>query len=99
MAECIRLDRDCAAKTDEISLIDKLAIDLASGSNPDAVFIDRSLPDTSGDAVCRLLLEKECVARSAPVMLMTAGVASSTSRCRSCCSACWRWPPRCRRIG
>ena len=56
------------------------AIELAGGSNPDAVFIDRNLPDTSGEAVCRLLQEKQCVAPTAPVMLMTAGVASREER-------------------
>ena len=65
------------------------AFERVGGSNVDAVFIDRNLPDTSGEAVCRLLLERECVSRSAPIILMTSGTSSREERLDAMRAGAW----------
>ncbi len=48
----------------------KQALERAGRNDPDAVFIDMSLPDMSGAELCRELLDREVVSRAAPLLLM-----------------------------
>lgn len=65
------------------------ALERAAGSNIDAVFIDRRLSDMAGTALCQTLLEKEIIARSAPVMLVSAGAATREDRLEALQAGAW----------
>ncbi len=51
----------------------ELALERASASNPDAVFIEHNLPDMSGADLCRELLASDAVSPAAPFIVMTSG--------------------------
>jgi two-component system, cell cycle response regulator len=65
------------------------ALERSAGSNPDAVFIDRSLPDMSGEDVCRSLLDQDLVSRSAPIILLATGPVSRDERVRGLEAGAW----------
>lgn len=65
------------------------ALERAAGSNVDAVFIDRKLPDATGCDTCRELIERGLISRSAPVMLMTSGVATREQRLEAMQAGAW----------
>jgi two-component system cell cycle response regulator len=46
------------------------ALERAERNDPDAVFIDMSLPDMAGTELCRALLDRDVVSRSAPLLLI-----------------------------
>lgn len=49
------------------------ALEQAERNDPDAVFIDLSLPDMTGAELSRELLDREVVARTAPILLVASG--------------------------
>lgn len=65
------------------------ALERAGGSSPDAVFIDRTLPDTTGLDVCRKLLEEDLVTRATPIILMTANAATREQRLEALRAGAW----------
>ncbi|HUP20685.1 MAG TPA: response regulator [Gemmatimonadota bacterium] len=65
------------------------ALERASGSNADAVFIDYRLPDMTGAMLCRILLDRDLVARSAPILLVTSGAATREDRIAALTAGAW----------
>jgi two-component system, cell cycle response regulator len=67
----------------------KQAIERCGGTGPDAVFIDRRLPDTDGQDLCRSLLDRDLVTRSTPILLMTATPVSRDERLGALRAGAW----------
>lgn len=67
----------------------KQAIERCGGSGPDAVFIDHRLPDIQGTELCRVLLERDLVTRSTPIVLMTANPVSREERLDALRTGAW----------
>lgn len=67
----------------------KQALERTAGSNVDAVFVDRSLPDMSGAEVCRELAGKSLVAPSAPIMMVTSGFVTREQRIEALNAGAW----------
>jgi two-component system, cell cycle response regulator len=67
----------------------KQALERSAGSNPDAVFIDRTLPDMTGTDLCRQLLEEDLVSRSAAIMLLATSPVSREERIRGLEAGAW----------
>lgn len=65
------------------------ALEQAGVSNADAVFIDRRLPDMTGTMLCRILLERELVARAAPLIVVTAGASTREDRVEVLSAGAW----------
>lgn len=65
------------------------AIERAAGTDPDAVFVDRRLPDLDGPQLCRTLLEQNLVSRSAPIILVTSGPMSREDRLQAFEAGAW----------
>lgn len=49
------------------------ALERAEQNDPDAVFIDLDLPDMTGAALARLMLDRDVVSRAAPILLISTG--------------------------
>jgi two-component system, cell cycle response regulator len=67
----------------------KQAMERSAGSNPDAVFIDRTLPDMTGADLCRQLLEQDLVSRSAAIILLATTPLSREERIRGLEAGAW----------
>lgn len=67
----------------------KQAVERCRGSNPDAVFIDRRLPDSDGQSLVALLLEQDLITRSTAVMIMTASAVTREQRLEALRSGAW----------
>jgi two-component system, cell cycle response regulator len=67
----------------------KQAMERSAGSNPDAVFIDRTLPDMKGADLCRELLEADLVSRSAAIILLANAPVSREERIQGLESGAW----------
>jgi two-component system, cell cycle response regulator len=67
----------------------KQAMERSAGSNPDAVFIDRTLPDMTGADLCRQLLAEDLVSRSAAIILLATTPLSREERIRGLEAGAW----------
>lgn len=65
------------------------ALERAAGTNVDAVFIDRTLPDMDGGELCAQLTDRALVSRSAPIMLVTSGFATREQRLEALNAGAW----------
>lgn len=67
----------------------KQALERSAGANPDAVFIDRTLPDMTGSDLCRQLLDEDRVSRSAAILLLSTSPVSREERIRGLQAGAW----------
>jgi two-component system, cell cycle response regulator len=65
------------------------ALERSAGSNPDAIFVDRNLPEMDGSEVCRQLLDQDLVSRSAPIVLLASGPVGREERIEGLKAGAW----------
>jgi two-component system, cell cycle response regulator len=65
------------------------ALERARESNPDAIFIEQSLPDMSGVDLCRTLVESGVVTDVTPLLLTTSGPSSYDQRLEALRAGAW----------
>ena len=65
------------------------AIERARALSPDAVFIERSLPDIGGPDLCRQLRDGGVVSAATPIILTTSGPVSQEQRIGALRSGAW----------
>lgn len=65
------------------------ALERAVEADPHAVFIDRSLPDTSGLELCQALRDNEDFSPITPVLLLTSGPVSHDQRVEALRAGAW----------
>ncbi|MEX0906875.1 MAG: response regulator, partial [Gemmatimonadota bacterium] len=65
------------------------AMERASGSNPDAVFIGQQLPDMTGNDLCRKLLIEGQVSKAAPLLVFGTDPATREDRISTLQSGGW----------
>ena len=65
------------------------AVERATGTNVDAVFIDWQLPDGTGSESCRDLVERGVISRATPVILVTSGTATRNERLEAIRAGAW----------
>lgn len=65
------------------------ALELADRNDPDAIFIDLELPDTTGADLTRKMLEREGVSRAAPILLMATGHVTRDQKLTALESGVW----------
>lgn len=65
------------------------AIERAAGTDVDAVFVDRQLPDATGAEICRDMIERGVVSRAAPIILVAAGTATRLERLDAMRAGAW----------
>lgn len=65
------------------------ALERSAGSNPDAVFIHRSLSDMDGPTLCRQLLDQDLVTRSTPIVLLATSPVGREERIAGLQAGAW----------
>lgn len=65
------------------------AVERAATHRPDAVFIERNLPDTSGAELCGRLRAEDAVSPATPLILMTAGAVTHGQRIEALQAGAW----------
>ncbi|MDX1674193.1 MAG: response regulator, partial [Longimicrobiales bacterium] len=65
------------------------AVEEARALAPDAVFIERSLPDSGGPQLCQRLREEEIISPATPVILTTSGPVTQEQRVEALRSGAW----------
>ena len=65
------------------------AVERAAASKPDAVFIERSLPDAGGAELCRRLQEESAVSPATPLILTTSGPVTQEQRLEALRAGAW----------
>lgn len=65
------------------------ALERAAEADPDAVFIEQNLPDTSGVELCRRMLETGVVGVATPILLTTSGPSSYDQRLEALRAGAW----------
>lgn len=65
------------------------AVERAAASKPDAVFIERSLPDSGGAELCQRLQEEGVVSPATPLILTTSGPVTQEQRLEALRAGAW----------
>ena len=65
------------------------ALEKARETRPDAVFVERSLPDMAGPEVCRRLQSEGIISEATPLIITTSGPLSQEQRVESLRSGAW----------